>query len=236
MGTNIPSNIPEFINWCVAHDSQWTSNSTLINLTTAQTTAYHTVVLAMTKANDAAEMARMASKEATMQLQNAIDAARGLSSVYVDIIKNYAQSSHNPNVYALGGVSPGNAPGTAPLPVAPTQFGASVNPDGSLTIKWKASQPEGATGVQYRIMRRINTTSGPYTIVSTEGSNKSFTDMTLPVGVDRVEYIVQPTRPAGIVGPQSNVFAVQFGSVSGGGMSIARIDSMPHAEPMKIAA
>jgi hypothetical protein len=236
MGTNIPSNIPDFINWCVAHSSQWTSNAAQINLTTAQTTAYAAVVTNLTKANADAETARMASKEATLQLQNAIDAARGLSSVYVDIIKTYAESSHNMNVYALGGVSPGNPPGTPPLPVAPAQFGASVNPDGSLTIKWKVSQPEGASGVQYRILRRVNATSGPYTMVSTEGSNKSFTDNFLPVGVDRVEYIVQPTRPGGIVGPQSNVFVVQFGSVQGGGMSIARIDSVPHAEPMKIAA
>jgi hypothetical protein len=236
MGTNLPTTIPDLINWCVAHSSQWTSNATQINLTPAQATAYATVVTNLTKANDAAEMARMASKEATMQLQSAVDAARGLSSVYIDIIKNYAESSHNPNVYALGGVSPGNPPGTPPLPVAPDKFAASVNPDGSLTIKWKVSQPTGATGVQYRVMRRVNTTEGPYTIVSTEGSNKSFTDMTLPVGVDMVQYIVQPTRPGGIVGPQSNVFSVQFGSVQGGGMSIATIASIPHAEPMKIAA
>ncbi|HMN40305.1 MAG TPA: hypothetical protein PKE29_05630 [Phycisphaerales bacterium] len=236
MGTNLPTTIPELINWCVAHDGQWTANATQINLTTAQTTAYHTIVQNLTKANDTAEAARMASKEATMQLQNAIDAARGLSSVYVDIIKNYAESTHNMNVYALGAISPPSPPGTPPLPVAPDKFGASVNPDGSLTIKWKVAQPTGATGVQYRVLRRVNATSGPYSIVSTEGSNKSFTDTFLPVGVDRVEYIVQPTRPGGIVGPQSNVFVVQFGSVSGGGISIARIESVPHAEPMRIAA
>jgi hypothetical protein len=196
-------------------------------------TAYATLLSSMTKASSDAESARIASKDATNTLNNAIQSMRALSSIYVDTIKNYAETTHNPNVYSLAGISPANPPGTPPLPVAPTTFTASVNTDGSLTIKWKASQPQGATGVQYRVMRRVNTTEGPYALVSTEGSGKSYTDMTLPVGVDRVEYIIQPTRPGGIVGPQSPLFTVQFGSVGGGGgISITTTESAP----MRIAA
>lgn len=231
MGTNIPSTIPEFINWCNVHGSLWTTNATQINLTPAQATAFASLVTNLNKANADTEIARTASKDATMGLQNAIDAARGLASIYVSTIKNYAESTHNPNVYALGGVSPNSPPGTAPLPVAPTEFTAGVNPDGSLTIKWKASQPLGVSGVTYLVSRRINGAEGPYTFVSSEGSNKSFTDTTLPVGVDKVEYIVQPKRGMSF-GPQSNVFTVQFGSVGGGGLTLSTTESAP----MKMAA
>ena len=236
MGNNIPATIPEFINWCTAHGSQWSSSPTVIGLTSGQMTAYNALLLTMTKANAEAETARNASKDATIALRNAISSMRALSGIYVDTIKNFAESTHNPNVYALASISPPSPAGTPPLPVAPTTFTASVNTDGSLTIKWKATQPMGATGVLYRVMRRINTTEGPYTIVSTEGSGKSFTDLTLPVGVDRVEYIIQPTRTGGVIGPQSPLFTVQFGTLGGGGMNISTMQTVQHAEPMKIAA
>lgn len=64
--------------------------------------------------------------------------------------------------------------------------------------------------------------------------NKSFTDTTLPLGVDGVEYIVQPKRGE-VSGPQSNVFSVQFGSVApGGAATIARIESTPHEQPVGV--
>jgi hypothetical protein len=234
MGTNIPSNIPELINWCNTHGTLWSTNAVQINLTPAQATAFGTLVSALNKANTDAETARMASKDATLALRAAIDAARSVASIYVSTIKNYAQSTNNMNVYSLGGVSPADAPGTAPSPVAPQQFTAGVNPDGSLTIKWKVSQPAGLYGVSYLISRRVNGGDGPFAFVSSEGATKTFIDSTLPVGVDKVEYIVQPKRGSD-VGPQSPVFAVQFGSVGGGGMAISTA-SVPHNEDMKIAA
>jgi hypothetical protein len=85
-------------------------------------------------------------------------------------------------------------------------------------------------------MRRVNVTAGAFTMVASPGSSKEFTDVTLPVGVDRVEYMIQPKRNE-VLGPQSNVFTVQFGSVVGSaGMSIAALTSTPHQTPMKVAA
>lgn len=75
---------------------------------------------------------------------------------------------------------------------------------------------------------------------SSEGRDKSFTDTTLPVGVDKVEYIVQPKRGT-VTGPQSNVFAVQFGSVpigmgGGGSLSIVSTNTEPLKNGVKLAA
>lgn len=231
MASNMPNTIGDLINWCNTHNTLWTTNAEQIGLTDEQAAAFKTLCETMAANYATAQAARQASKDATMNLQNAVSGVRALGGAYIAIIKGFAESTNDMDVYALAGVSPSNPPGTVPAPVPPTQFGATVNPDGSLTIKWRVSQPEGVTGVQYMVSRRVNGGNGPFTFVGAEGSNKSFTDLTLPVGVDKVEYIVQPKRN-GVFGEQSNVFSVQFGSVSGGGMSIATIAS----EPMKMAA
>jgi hypothetical protein len=193
-------------------------------------------LLEFLQANDSAQVARESSKFATNALKDAMNAVQATGGAYINLIKAFAETTHNPMVYNLAQVSPSNPPGTVADPVAPQMFGATVNPSGSLTITWKVAQPAGVIGVQYRNYRRVNSTSGPYTLISTEGSKKSYTDQTLPYGVDLVQYIVQPVRN-GVVGPESPAFPVQFGSVvGGGGMSIARIDATPMSEPMKIAA
>ncbi len=235
MASNMPTTIPELLNWCNTHVDLWQQNSANIGLSGPQALAFKTLVGAMVVNNSKAENARLASKDATMDFQNSIDSVRALGNAYILMIKAFAETTHNVNVYALAGVTPSSPPGTVPLPVAPEKFGATVNPDGSLTIKWKVTQPTGVTSVGYLVSRRVNNAAGPFTLVSSEGTNKSYTDKELPVGVDKVEYIVQPRRGMA-VGPQSNIFVVQFGSVVGGGMSIATIASTPHAEPMKIAA
>jgi hypothetical protein len=235
MSANMPRTIPELMSWCNTHVDLWLTNAVSIGITSTQAGQFKTAVGDMTTNLSKADAARQASKDATMTAQNSIDVVRSMGSAFIGIMKSYAETTHNPNVYALAGVSPNDPPSVLPAPVAPDKFGASVNPDGSLTIKWKVSQPTGVSSVVYLVSRRVNGGDGPFMLVSSEGSNKSFTDMTLPVGVDKVEYMVQPKRGT-VFGPQSNVFAVQFGSVGGGGMSIATIQSVPHEQPMKIAA
>lgn len=239
MGSNIPETLPDFITWCNTHAPLFTANAALIGLTAPQAELFAQAAANMVAAEDAAQNARVASKNATAALDTAVAAARALAGGYVSTIKGFAKATGNPSVYELSGVSPDSPPGTVPAPVAPTDFTAQVNPDGSLTIRWKVSQPAGVTSVQYLVFRRLPMNGQTtFTMVGSEGKNKSFTDATLPVGVDKVDYIVQPKRGE-VTGPQSNVFTVQFGSVAGGGsgtLSIKTTASTPHAEPMKLAA
>lgn len=215
MASNMPITIPELINWCNTHAGLFSTNAASIGLSAADATAFSTLAASLETFNGKAQDARQASKDATKQLQSSIDAIRALGNAYILRIKAYAEATNNDNVYALAGITPSDPPSTLPAPVAPETFTASVNPDGSLTIKWKVSQPAGVTNVQYLVSRRVNTATGPFALLTAVGSEKTFTDVTLPVGVDRVEYIVQPKRGT-VLGPQSNVFAIQFGSVPDG--------------------
>lgn len=217
MPTNMPRTVPDLYNWSNAHATLWLANAVAIGLTPAQATQFKGFVTTFTTARDAAEAARLASKNATEALDNAVRNVRTTGGQFINVIKAFAESTNNPNVYALAGVSPSDAPGTPPPPNAPEQFNLSVNGDGSLTLKWKVSQPEGVAGVVYVVSRRINGGEGPFIVVgSAGGRDKSFTDVTLPVGVDQVEYIVTARR-GNEPGTSSPIFKAQFGSVAGGG-------------------
>jgi hypothetical protein len=228
----MPTTIPELITWCNTHVDLWNLNAPQIGLAPSQASAFKAAVADMVTASADADTARQDSKDKTMALHAAMGTVRTLGAANIGIIKAYAETTHNMNVYALAGVSPNDPPSTLPAPSAPQQFTAGVNSDGSLTIKWKVSQPTGVSGVTYIVSRRVNGGDGPFTIVANEGSNKTFIDTTLPIGVDRVEYMVTPKRGMDY-GVQSPVFSIQFGSVGGGGMLVSTVD---HAEPMKIAA
>jgi len=230
MSTNIPNTLPELIDWAITHKALWTTNQAQIGLSAAQVTAFTTLVTNLTKANDDAEAARQASKNATLTLNGAATSIRGVGGAYVNLIKAFAQTTHNDAVYTLAGVSPDSPAGTVPPPNAPTDFSAQVTPEGALIIKWKATQP--ASGVQYRVKRRLNG-EGEFSLIDTVGSIKKYMDKTLPFGVDRVDYIVEPVR-GNDVGPAGNTFSLQFG-MQGGGFAITSAMESGSA-PARLAA
>lgn len=222
MATNMPTTLPELINWASTHAELWLTNYELIGLTEAQSEAFKVLSNSLGTANTAAETARQASKAATQDLQGAAAAVRALGGAYISLIKGFADSTDNDGVFALAGITPNDPRSTLPPPIPPQTFSAEINGDGSLTIKWKVTQPPGVIGVQYLVSRRMQGEAS-FTLVSSEGSKKSYTDETLPFGTDRVEYIIRPKRGEAL-GMPSNIFTVQFGSVGGvgggGGMSI----------------
>ena len=236
MSDNLPRTIPELIDWSNVHGPLWASSPTTIGLNSAQTTVLNGLILSFTKANSDAQAARDTSKAATMTLKNAKNALELTAGNYINTIKSFAELTRNPAVYAAAQISPDGPRGVVAPPVAPTQFGAAINSDGSLTINWKVSQPAGVNGVIYTVLRRFANTQ-PFSVISIPPTSKKlFTDTTLPFGTDSVQYVVQPSR-SDVVGPLSNTFTVQFGSVmGGGGLSIHTIASTPNMGDVKMAA
>lgn len=217
MATNLPKTIPDLLSWAQTHDSLWQTNQTLIGLSSAQVTAFKGLVSSFNTAFDAAEAARLASKNATETLHASVSNIRATGGAYVNLIKAYAETTHNTNVYTLAGVSPDDPAGTVPAPIPPEAITATVNADGSLTLKWKVGQPDGVTSVQYLVSRRL-TNAGTFALVGSVGAVKTFVDATLPFGVDSVQYIITPKR-GDVLGAQSSIFTLQFGVAGGGGVS-----------------
>lgn len=215
MGQNLPETVAEIIEWAEAHDPLFTANAVAIGLSPGQALAFKSFMSSARSAFSAAEVARLASKNATNAQTVAVTNLRNNAGALVGIIKAFAEATNNPNVYTLAGVSPPDPRGTVPPPNAAKNLKATLNPSGSLTISWKAVQPRGSANTVYLVYRQLPGESR-LSLVATVG-RKSWTDETLPRGVDGVNYMVQSKRGS-TLGPESDQLAVTFGSVDGPGL------------------
>lgn len=205
------------LSWSQSHAPKWVTNADAIGLTAAQATEFSTAVAAYAAAALAAESADEAKKAAVAQARIAFNALRGLAGERVKTIRAYAESSPDPaTVYNLAQIPEPAPPSPIAPPGQPTDFRVSLEPDGSVMLKWKCANPVGASGTVYHVRRR-ETGSGPFTPLGTVGL-RSFTDSTIPPGTSSVDYIVQAQRSA-TVGAASLAFTVRFGT-SGGAITI----------------
>ncbi len=180
-------------------------------------------VAALQAANDAAaaaqqqlEAARQTTERATSVFNNACNTVRQLAGQCVRSIDAFALASGDPNaVWELAAVPALRPRGAGKSPAQPRAFTAGLNGNGSLTVKWKCSNPRGVSGVVYQVSRRLNNT-GPFSVLDTVGG-KQFVDGSIPAGTFAVTYKVVGKRGQR-VGPVSDQFTVQFGAA---GLSIA---------------
>ncbi len=226
----LPPNDVAFIQFCEYHVPVWQAAPATIGLTAAQVTAFDNFTKASRAAYTAAQNARNASKAATVALKNALSTNRGNAGDLIKVIKAYADSTNNPNVYATAQIPPPAPPTPEPLPTKPTDVAVSLSGDGTLVVSWKSSNSAPSRGASFAVTRRIGTNaSTPYTGigagVTTARGRGAFADSTVPVGTTTVSYIITPTRGTQ-TGEASDPVTVQFGvggalTVTGGTLSIA---------------
>ena len=118
----------------------------------------------------------------------------------------------------------------------PRDLTVNLNPDGSVTLRWKARDASVSSGAIFDVSRRVGI-SGPYVGVGASvpagRSAFAFTDSTLAFGTDVCSYIFTPRRGTRLGTPSPSV-NVQLGTAGGppGSVSIAGVN-MPL---MKMAA
>jgi len=217
-GSNVPQSKRAALPWAITHAEQFVLHAAQIGIQPAQAAAFKTLVDSFQMTTEAAETAKQASKDATTADDNAFTAVKVVGGQLTNMIKAYAEATNNPNVYVLAGLKANSPPGTVPAPVPPKELTMTVNGDGSISLKWKVTQPDGCTGVQYRVFRKLGDET-TFSLIGTSGSKKSFKDSTLPFGSDSVSYQIEPWR-GDVTGEVSTQFAFQFGTGGGGGMSV----------------
>lgn len=231
MAGNIPPkpSVDQIV-WFEARLPQWALTPTAFGTTAAAVTAQSTLVKNARAAYDAAQAARVASKNATMNETAAINTMLGGGRPLVNTMKTFIEASHNDTLWGQSGLSPSAPPAPAPDPVAPYTMSASLDVDGNIILNWKTSQPAGLSGVTYAIRRALD--GGDYVLLDSVGG-KTFTDMDVPVGTQSVSYTIKARR-----GTQSSewspAFTVRFGRVGGGGFAITSTET--GSSPMKMAA
>lgn len=185
----VPNKIAEALAWFESHETAWFNNASAIGLTSAQATAYQAAVADLRSKFDIAELKREEAIAATLVRNTSLDEVRELTATYIAIIKAYAASTANPDVYATA-LLPAPAPPTpAPAPTPPSVVTAELQANGHVALKWRATRRNGDF---YVVMRRDNENQDFEQVGLT--ANKRFTDSAVPTGVGWVEYVVVALR------------------------------------------
>ncbi|MEZ0267772.1 MAG: hypothetical protein ACAI43_23825, partial [Phycisphaerae bacterium] len=127
-------------------------------------------------------------------------------------------------------ISPPARPAPIGPPGTPTNFKATLDAVGSLTLRWKCAHPKGAQGTMYAIARRIDDHGagaggaggqGGFVPLGTVGA-KSFVDATLPAGAARVTYEIRAVRSTAT--GSAAQFPVSIGTRAGDGVTASALN------------
>lgn len=251
----LPDSTLEAIEFCEQHWPVWELDPAAVGLLPATILSIKAATVDARAKYELALAARQASKAATGTLHNYEDVMRGLTTIAIQTIRLYAESTNDPNVFDLAQIPPPAAPTAALPPTAPIQIRASIEPTGALTLAWKAgpTPPSPINGqnydsstsrVVYTILRKINDQAA-FAPVGTQNAARSgkrgttsWTDSTLPRGAENIQYTVVGQRTGvSIPGLMSEVFSVVLGVGGGGGLAILGQGVVPGAGAgAKIAA
>ncbi len=242
---DIPKKQTEFLAFCTAHANMWLANAASVGILPATATAFKNHAGTAQATFDASEAAKVAAKAATNNNDIAMKLARNDAADIVRTIRAFAETTNNPGVYSLAGIAPPAPPTPAPKPAKPEMLSSGLESSGALTLYWKATNLRGGT-VTYSIGRKLPGENS-FTIIANTGGNaaangrptgrrgqKQWTDSTLPVNSNGVQYVITGTR-GDISGDPSEILTVTFGVSSGGGMFIASSTTMP-STGIKMAA
>jgi hypothetical protein len=208
----IPDSREDAILFCEQHLSAWQAHSAALGFLPATVTQLASLTTQARAKFNAAIAARQVSKTATNDYYVGVATMRNLASDMVKVIKAKAELDNNPNIFSLAQIPPPSSPTTQPAPGKPNNVNITLNPGGSVTLKWDSTSSTASSGVFFQVARRINSTSSPQQgFVGVGGTmTKQFTDETIPVGTDSVSYIIQGFR-GDKPGTPSDQIVVQFG-------------------------
>jgi hypothetical protein len=206
----------QWIEFLQAHSSAWSSNAVAIGLTAAEVTTLLDALTDTQQMLTAAEEKRLQAKEATATYYDQADQMARLGQQAIDRIRLFAQTTNNPNVLVIAQLPPVAPPQPLGAPTVPTDFVASINQDGFLTLAWKSSNAANSSGAFFNISRQINGEGAFAPLGAVPG--REFIDTTIPVGTGQVGYRVQGRRGAFLSDPA--YYTVRFGAIGPGGLMI----------------
>jgi len=203
----VPSTIADKLAFFEQHLPVWAKDPVGIGLTAIQLASLANMVADARAAFDAAQDARAISRAATVSQSNAMSVMGEFGSDLVTTIRAFAETSNDPEVYAVAQIPPPAPPTPAGPPEQPTNLTASLTPGGALKISWKGSV---ASSAYFSVYRRAAGETAFTLLDSTD--TKFYEDTSIPAGVNNVTYYIQARRDEFRV--DSGWFQVNFGSGS----------------------
>ncbi len=218
----IPTPKVEALQWCESHWPVWNDAPTTIGLTTTQTGLFKTKTEAARAAYNAAQDAKQAYRAAVTAQNSALSDATSNGQDLIRVIKGFAELTSDPNsVYALAQIPPPATPVPAQAPGKPSNFNITLQPDGSISLTWDATDSSASSGAFFNIMRKLPGQAAFTQLGGTSGSTSesrrmTFTDTSIPTSAAGAgaQYIVTGQRGTRI-GEPSDAITVQFGTDGG---------------------
>jgi hypothetical protein len=204
------------------HTGPYESHAPQIGLTAAQAQEYKVATEAAGNKQQAALAARQAAKAATQEQNEAFTTLRRLNASYLRLIRGFAEQSADPaKVYILAELPPPGKPGPVQAPNAPFDLTADLAiAQGGISVRWKATQPKGVSGVVYVVERAIGAQQN-WTSIGLTGT-KSLVDASLPAGTSRVFYRVTAQRGT-LSSTGSTVLDIRLGTGPGEAMTVSTV-------------
>jgi len=206
------------IEFCELHADVWAGDPAALGLTETQVTALAELAAAAREAHMAADAAREAAKAATVRVNAALAAMTRQASTMIRAVKAHAAAQDRPaDVYAAAQVPLPAAPSPSAPPSKPMDVSASLMPDGSVKLAWRAENAAARSGAFFVVMRKLAGQS-TYTSIgaapgsSTRAGRSAFIDHDLPahLAAAGVSYIVRGQRGT-TLGAASTAIDVRFG-------------------------
>ena len=184
-----PRNLTDQLNWSQAHISNFTTNAVAIGITVVEANEFQAATDAALLAYNEQKAAQQVAKEKTLALRIAMGDLHDQAAAIIRSARNKAETTDNPNVYVLAGISPAAPPTPAPAPSAPTALSASLTNAGGVELSWKAAKRNASF---FSVWRRLvgESTFGLVGMSDT----KSFQDNSLPQGATYATYYVRAHR------------------------------------------
>ncbi|MFN0012540.1 MAG: hypothetical protein ACKVS8_12950 [Phycisphaerales bacterium] len=206
----------DFLAWAINHAPVFDAQEGNIGLSAQQVAAFQSALTAAQGTSVAFDNAKDIVAATADQNTAAFAALKKQASTCVRNIKNFAEDTNNPNVYALAQIPPPADPSTIAPPAKPTGMTVELDPsNGAITLRWKASNPKGAAGTSYIVRRRLPADpAGQFQFIGVTGVKK-YTDNDFTAGPDAVQYTIQGQR-SDKAGPLSDIFTISFGRNSQG--------------------
>jgi hypothetical protein len=212
----VPADIVARIQYFEAHDAPWSDHAAQIGVSAIEVAAMAARTAAARAALEEQLAAQSAAMAATLRLRLAM---ADMSQAGSDIIKKIraTAATDGDQVYSLAMIPAPARPSPLPPPGTPTGFTFTLNPVGTLTLKWRCRNPRGAQGTIYQVSRQVEG-SGAFTFIGVSGIRR-FVDETLPSGAASVIYEIVAIRSTtrGVAGR----FIVNFGVGGGEGAVVA---------------
>jgi hypothetical protein len=198
------------LEWSRVHDPIFHRHWNQIGLGKTQVVIFRAAMASAAAATLAQERLQQAALVATGQVEQSFAALAVAAGDAIRSIRAFAGTSGDPaGVYSLARIPPLAAPSPIPPPGRPGGLTVRLNAaSGSLTLRWKATNPANARRTTYIIRRKLPGET-EFAFIGVAGK-KCFVDETLPAGRESVQYTVQGQR-ANLSGPVSPIFNVNFG-------------------------